>query len=351
MTRRFADELVGPSTGGLPERFFDRFMFNLHRTDATSPSIIVGAGIYPGRNVIDGFAIVTTATEQRNLRFSTELDATDGRAVGPLSWRVEEPMQRWHLVLAPNATGLEFDVEWEARAPAWFGDVTVRDGEAIVSSFEHLFQSGTYSGTATMDGTALDVGGWLGQRDRSRGVRTMSGGQGLHLWFQAQFTDRAIGFLLVEDRDHGRLLLEGAVMHTDGVLDPIAEVRHDLSFSDQLDLVGGTVEVTTSRGMIYVVDVDATAGGGYMSGGGYGGQHGHPRGRNFVEHDVYPLDGSVTPKTVDSALTDRLATFNWDGNPGIGIFEFAHSRSASYIYRPSPGFRELPGRSIEGNQS
>jgi len=31
----FHDELVGPGVTDLPERFFDRFVFNLHRTDAT----------------------------------------------------------------------------------------------------------------------------------------------------------------------------------------------------------------------------------------------------------------------------------------------------------------------------
>ncbi len=337
MTPRFHDELVDPGAEGLPERFFDRFMFNLHSPNDTAPSIILGAGLYPGRNVIDGFAILTTRATQENLRFSSELDATDGTSVGPLTWHVEEPLKRWRLVLAPNPIGLELDVVWEARAPAWSGDVTVRDGEAVVSSFEHLFQSGFYEGEAVIDGVRTDVDGWLGQRDRSRGVRTMSGGQGLHLWFQAQFVDRSIGFLLVEDRDHGRLLLEGAVMHTDGELDPIVDVRHDLHFDDRLDLVDGVVAVDTDRGMTYRISADATAGGGYMSGGGYGGAHGHPRGRDFEEHDVYPLDGSVNPKTVDSALTDRLTRFDWDGNPGIGIFEFAHSRSSSYRYRPTLG--------------
>ena len=33
-------------------------------------------------------------------------------------------------------------------------------------------------------------------------------------------------------------------MHTDGRLDPVVDVRHDLTF-DQLDLRAGTVEVTT----------------------------------------------------------------------------------------------------------
>ena len=51
----FHDELVGPGVTDLPERFFDRFVFNLHRTDATTPSIIFGLGIQPARDTIDGF--------------------------------------------------------------------------------------------------------------------------------------------------------------------------------------------------------------------------------------------------------------------------------------------------------
>ena len=58
-------------------------------------------------------------------------------------------------------------------------------------------------------------------------------------------------------------------------------------------------------------------------------------GRDHMEHDVYPLDGSVSQRTLDSSLTDNLATFTWNGTAGIGIFEFALTRSPSYSYRPT----------------
>ncbi|HEY1530365.1 MAG TPA: hypothetical protein VGF80_06080, partial [Galbitalea sp.] len=78
MTDAFGDQLVAAGTEGLPERFFDRFVFNLHRADATRPSILFGLGVYPPMDTVDGFVILVTASEQRNLRFSTELSATDG---------------------------------------------------------------------------------------------------------------------------------------------------------------------------------------------------------------------------------------------------------------------------------
>ena len=74
-----------------------------------------------------------------------------------------------------------------------------------------------------------------------------------------------------------------------------------------------------------------------MSGGGYGGHHGASRGVDHVEGEVWPLDGTVTQRTLDSSLTDRLCAFTWNGTAGSGIFEFALSRSASYGYRPTLG--------------
>ncbi len=331
----FVDELVTRTSPELPERFFDRFVFNLHRTDSVWPSVLFGLGVYPRRDVVDGFAILVTETEQRNVRFSTELTATNGDGAGPFRFEVVEPLRIWHLTLGPNPTGMEFDVTWQARTPAWVGDIGVTNDSGARSTFEHLVQSGLYDGTLTIDGVAEQVRGWYGQRDRSRGVRNMSGGQGLHLWHQAQFPDRSVGFVYVEDREHQPILLEGAVMHTSGELDDITRVRHDLHFDACLDLRSGHVEVSTAGGAVYQLELDATARGGYMSGGWYGGQHGRPMGRDYEEHDIYPLDGSVSPRTVDSALTDRLTKFTWGDVTGYGILEFAHSRSSSYNYRPS----------------
>ncbi|WP_052067923.1 DUF7064 domain-containing protein [Rhodococcoides fascians] len=333
---KFVDPLVGTDVTDLPAGFFDRLMFNLHPDDSTAPSLITGLGIYPPKNSVDGFVVLSAAGEQRNLRFASELDSTDRQSCGPFSVRCLEPNEKWQLSLTANDIGVEFDVTWRARTPAWFGEIAVENKAAATrTSFDHLFQSGRYEGTVTIDGDTRSVDGWYGQRDRSRGVRTLSGGQGLHIWYQAQFADFAIGFLLVETRDQQPMLLEGAVMHESGVLDAITDVRHALEFTEGLDLVGGLVEVSTEHGKRYRVRADATAGGGFMAGAGYGGHHGVARGIDHIESDRYALDGSVGPTTLDSSLTDRLCSFTLDGETGVGIFEFALSRSKSYAYKPS----------------
>jgi hypothetical protein len=334
----FHDELVTADATDLPEKFFDRFVVNFHPTDATSPSILVGCGLHPVKDTVDGFAILVTPTEQRNARFYTELSATDWSSCGPLSWEVVEPNETWRLILGENPTSMTFDLTWRARTPYWWGTVDVDNPAGGTTSFDHLFQSGYADGTVSVDGVSTEVSGWYSQRDRSRGLRTMAGGQGLHIWYQAQFPDRSVGFLLVERRDGSRIMLEGAVMHTEesgGHLDDIVDVKHDLSFSDALDLETGVVEVTTASGAVYRIAADASAGGGYMAGGGYGGHHGEVKGVDHVEGENYPLDGSVSARTLDSSLTDRLTVFDWDGVPGSGIFEYALSRSSSYTYRPS----------------
>ena len=199
--RAFHDELVAPGATGLPERFFDRFVFNLHRTDATAPSIIFGLGIYPARDIVDGFAILVTGDEQRNVRFSTELSATDGAAAGPFSWRG----RRADDDLAPGARPEPDRPGVRPHLAGAHAGLVRRRGGHQRRRPDHVVRAplpvrALRRARSPSTGAGQRIDGWYGQRDRSRGVRTMAGGQGLHIWYQAQFPDRSVGFLLVEDR-------------------------------------------------------------------------------------------------------------------------------------------------------
>src|SRR5260370_32103510 len=96
-------------------------------------------------------------------------------------------MTTWHVALGPNPTGLEFDLIWRARAPAWHGDVTVTNSGGGTTSFEHLFQSGRYDVILAIDGVGERIAGWHGQRARSRGIRTLSGGAAPQISYPVRF--------------------------------------------------------------------------------------------------------------------------------------------------------------------
>ncbi len=331
------DLLVSAAPDGSGERFFDRFYFNLHAPQEPTPLIMLGAGSYPNRGVVDGYLIRVDGERQRNVRFSDERDELPATGVGPLSWEIVEPLRAWRLVVGENPAGFELDVLWRARTNPWETErILLEDGRGGVSDFGHFFQSGSYEGTLRLDGTPIDVSGWRGQRDRSRGVRLVSEGGGVHLWIQGQFEDCSIAVLFNLDRDNVVTHCDGAVLGTDGVDDPIVAGLHALELDAGLDCPRAAFAFTTASGRTLRLDVDGSAGGGFLSGGGYGGWHGRRRGRDVIEHEAWPLDGTVTARTLDTPMVDRPARFVLDGSvDGAGVFEFAVTRSARYVYRPS----------------
>lgn len=304
---------------------FDRFYFNLHAPVVPSPiAVITGVGVYPPKGLVDGYVCTLVDGEQRNLRFSQGLGED-----GPLRWATVEPGRRWHLALAPNDSGVELDVEWTARAPLHVVD-EYRAGESV---YDHAFQSGRYTGTLTVDGRSIDVGGWLGQRDRSRGFRQVRDRLGLHLWLQAQLPGESVGVLYNEDRAGNAAHCDGAVMGEDGTHDRIVGVRHDLTFDDGLELQRGSAVLELASGAVRELTLESTGRGLYMDGAGYGSFHGTDHGGPVVEQERWPLDGSRTPRTLGFPITDAFCAFTCDGVAGSGVTEYALTRSTSYAYR------------------
>jgi acyl-coenzyme A thioesterase PaaI-like protein len=190
---------------------------------------------------------------------------------------------------------------------------------------ERFFRVSRPTADGEVISSSLPAGPWL----NGPSGRPLAGALGVLI-------DNVAGYVLVLGRPPGGwsvsaeitldlmrpLLADGSVLTAQGV------VRH-------ADDVGGFASASITGASGQLVAADAAARGGYMSGGGYGVQHGRPMGRGHLEHDVYPLDGSVSPRILDSALTDRLTAFTWDGIPGRGIFEFALTRSPAYTYKPT----------------
>jgi len=312
---------------------FDRVYFNLHGRDRADGFAVLGIGTYPPVNTVDAYLCLVDgrSAEQRNLRFSTELDASQGR-VGPLRFHCVTPHKVWRLELGPNAAGVEFDLVWTSRTDVFeIPDYQTADASGS-SRYAHLFQSGTWEGWLQIDGVRRAVDGWWGQRDRSKGARRTHDQLGLHLWLQCQLENECLGVLYNEHRDNRMSHFHGAAMTAGGGLIPIVELRHDLAFDDSFLLQGGTVSLGLADGTRREMTVQSTGPGIFMEGGGYAGWHGVPRGRDHREHERWPFDGQRTPRNLRLGITDALCRFEVGGATGWGITEYALSRSPTFTY-------------------
>ena len=144
---------------------------------------------------------------------------------------VVKPMQEVRLWAEPADGGIGLDLTWRARTqPYGLRRGTMRAGHELVWDQSHIFQSGTYTGTYTVDGTGYEVDGWIGQRDHSWGIRD-HGRCPLWMWWQIQLDD---GFLGVWHWE----LPNGAIVYRDGCWAgadmsepvPVVDFRYDASW-------------------------------------------------------------------------------------------------------------------------
>lgn len=319
-----------------PEPEFDRAYFNLHGPDREAGFLVMGVGVYPASGIEDGYVCFVRDEVQHNLRFSQHLDPSAPARIGPFGWQTDPDGQRWRLRLGANPTGLEFDLTWEARAPLFsVGEYSTGDDQGA-SSYDHWFQSGRYSGSLGFDGEAVDISGFLGQRDRSRGARRVRDRLGMHLWLQAQMPEYCLGLLFNLARDGEVAHMNGAVMRESGELEPVTVLSHDLDFAADFELRGGRLGLEAG-GRPITVAFESTGRGIYMQGGGYDGRHGIDQGRTFIAAETWPLDGSRNPRNLSLGITDAHCRFEIEGEPGSGIVEYALTRSPQYSYRADSG--------------
>jgi hypothetical protein len=315
--------------------WFDRFYFCLHADGG--PILVAGAGVYPNAGRIDGYACLARGAEQRNLRFSDALGGDRTRTdVGPLRWEVSEPLRSWRLAIGENAAGIELDATWTARSAPWLVEpIAVAHAEGPQTEFAHFFQCGRWEGSLTVDGEEIDVGGWLGARDRSWGVRRTRERLGMHLWLLAHFDDHSVAVHYNEHRDGRPQHCDGALLPDDGEPVAVTALRHDMRVDTEGELQAGRFELDLATGETVEVACSTSHPGLYMAGAGYGGWHGRDHGARHVEHERWALDGPLGPRTLSLGLTDKACRFVSGGRRGAGLVELALSRSADYAYRPN----------------
>src|SRR5678815_1574260 len=80
--------------------------------------LLTGFRITPNADVIGGHAGLNRAGVTRTLRFSREWRRRLDTVAGPYRVEFTRPMEEIRLVLEKNPSGLEWDLVWQARAPA-----------------------------------------------------------------------------------------------------------------------------------------------------------------------------------------------------------------------------------------
>lgn len=197
---------------GSDRNFYDRYFFNGYSADG-AVFFAAAFGVYPHLNVMDGAFSILKDGVQHSVHVSRPLGMERmDTTVGGLSISVLEPMTRIGLKLA-ETEGIAADLEFIGRAfPIEEPRFTYRQGPRMLIDCTRMTQNGHWSGTLTLDGETITVGGptWQGTRDRSWGVRPIGAPdpqpltpaqmpQFYWIWTPLNFGDRTVYFHVNDD--------------------------------------------------------------------------------------------------------------------------------------------------------
>lgn len=159
---------------GTDRNFYDRYFFNGYASGVEDDGFFaVAMGIYPHINVIDASFCWLHGGRQVNLHASRGLNMERmDTQVGPIRVEVVEPLKVLRVTVDAPKQGIRAELTFTGRAfPLEEPRFTRRNGPRVLMDVTRLTQNGTYAGWIEVDGARTEVGGWLGTRDRSWGVR------------------------------------------------------------------------------------------------------------------------------------------------------------------------------------
>jgi hypothetical protein len=339
---------------GTDRNFYDRYFFNGYSADG-SLFFAAALGVYPHLNVTDAAFSVLSAGRQRSVLASRILDheRLDTR-VDPIAVIVEEPLRQLRVTVAPNGSGIEADLVFTGRAaPIEEPRFTRRVGSRTLMDVTRMTQNGAYAGWIAIDGRRHDVGGMLGTRDRSWGVRPIGAPdtqlpapfvtpQFFWLWAPLNFPGHQLYFHTNDDGDgtpwNRSLVLVGA----DGAERKAWDVRAAIEFKPGTRHArAATIEGMTRDGPLKVELTVADSF--FMQGIGYGHPtraHGTFHGAHSVHHETIVTaeadEGSLPLNHIQALVTARLTLPGGGSEDGRGVLE----QLIIGPHAPS-GFREL----------
>jgi hypothetical protein len=221
-----------PATGVHHQHWRESYFFIAHRPDALGDVVILTMATYPQREQMDSLQMGKVGGRpvlgHHQRPFGGDPHTAD---VGAARVEVVRPYEEVRLWADPERCELGMDLTFRARTkPYSLRRGTMWAGHELVWDQSHMFQSGTYEGTYTLDGATVEVRDWWGQRDHSWGVRD-HGRCPLWLWFQVQLPDGFLGVWHWEYANGARVYTDGCWAGVDGGDPvPLVDFHHDLEW-------------------------------------------------------------------------------------------------------------------------
>ena len=327
--------------------WMERLWYTGHPAPAGDVIFDIGLGYHPNRNVMDAFAGVAVPGRQWNFRASRRLRPDPlTTTVGPLSIKVVEGLRRHRLALAPNDSGIAFELDFvsdfsphEEKA-----HLRRRDGR-VTENMARGQQLGRYRGWLEYDGRRIEVdeATWLGQRDHSWGVRAEMRTDESHppltfyppffyCWTTAQFKGRGLHLFFKERAPGDKIYLSGEEVF--GLGDKVsgrnqlADLTHEVQWHDDphgQSMASASFHLTFADGRERDVQVRVLPTRYFLKGGLYGGLdgwfHGDDRGKLHLAHEVWDLADPATRKLVRT-LADQVIEVRDGDEVGYGIVEY-----------------------------
>jgi hypothetical protein len=164
------------SPGTSAREWTERSWCQIHDIEGTV-HIATGFGYYPNRNIMDAYVCFTIRDElQYIVRASRELRPDiDVFKVGPFSYEVTDPLKKVRFKLDENEYGISFDMELEGVSPLFEEEPAqyqISRGR-VKEHIKRMVQTGRATGWIKTEEETfkLEKDKWVGERDRSWGVR------------------------------------------------------------------------------------------------------------------------------------------------------------------------------------
>jgi len=342
----------------------DRCYFFVHSPDG-SLLVTNGYGNNPNQRGGLGYGKVALADgrhwDMTAGRPVTGADRAELRA-GPMRWTCVEPLRHWRLDLAPNGSGIEWELHYRPRAPMWeLLPMKVVVDDRLVVDMYHVKESGEWTGWVRIEGERISVDGFHGGRDRTFGVR-VADEINFWLWLDAGFGDRAIEAWVIESRDGTVQYVDGGITHVDGTLSKrFVAIDHDVDFDgDRKRPARATLVLTDEEGRRYRVVAEPP----HQHVNAYYGlplrgfsYEDHGDGEFFLHFPWNSADrGQLVALEGGAMSIDQLMRFDLDGDVGLGIFEILSGSDGYARYPNWPAmdmgkFRQRAAEPVEPGES